>query len=149
MNRLVLATTLGLGLVGCAHSLSSEQKSQQEDAKCELVRTLLSEPVPAQRITEFTTEGRELPVPVAVFLRKPEQGVFERFFESDSPDCGDTQFHVVRQLGRQGVVLYLQETQDGYTYDARRAGPEELSMGGTPQGTVRRKAQGGWAVASD
>jgi hypothetical protein len=149
MNRLALATTLGLGLVGCAHSLPSSQRMQQEDAKCALVRTLLSEPVPAQRITDLNAEGRELPVPVAVFVRKPDQGVLERFFVGDSPECGDTQFQVVRQLGRQGVVLYLQETPDGYTYDARRAGPEELSMGGTPQGVVHRKAEGGWAVAND
>ncbi len=149
MNRLALATALGLGLVGCAHSLPSSARLQQEDAKCELVRTLLNEPVPAQRISELATEGRELPVPVAVFVRKPEQGLLERFFVGDSPDCGDTQFHVVRQLGRQGLVLYLQETQDGYTYDARRAGPEELSMGGRPQGTVRRKAEGGWVAAGD
>lgn len=149
MNRLALATTLGLGLVGCAHSLPSAQSIQQEDSKCALVRTLLNEPVPAQHISEFATEGKELPVPVAVFLRKPDQGVLERFFVAESPDCGDTQFHVVRELGRQGLVLYLQETQDGYSYDARRAGPEELSMGGTPQGKVRRKVEGGWAVAGD
>ena len=149
-NRLALATTLGLGMVGCAHSLPSAQSIQQEDAKCALVRTLLNEPVPAQHVAALSAESKEqVAVSVAVFVRKPEQGVLERFFVADSPDCGDNQFHVVRELGRQGLVLYLQETQDGYTYDARRAGPEALSMDGTPQGKVRRKVEGGWAVAGD
>ena len=149
MNRLALATTLGLGLVGCAHSLPLSQSGQQEDAKCALVRTLLSEPVPAHHLLELATEGGKLPISVAVFVRKPEQEMLERFFVADSPECGDAQFQVVRQLGRPGVVLYLQETQDGYTYDSRRSGPEELSMSGKPQGTIRRGADGGWAAVSD
>jgi hypothetical protein len=152
MNRLLLAATGGLALMGCAHSAPSApsaERLQQEDAKCSLVHTLLSEKVPAEHIHELATEGRELPVPVAVFVRHPEQGQLERFFVGDSPDCGDSEFHVVRQLGRKGLVLYLQETPDGYTYDARLAGPEDLSMGGAPQGVVRRKAEGGWVAASD
>ncbi|WP_224249525.1 hypothetical protein [Hyalangium gracile] len=149
MNRLVLATTLGLAVVGCAHTTPSAQLAQEEDAKCALVRTLLSEPVPSRHMGELEAEGREAPVPVAVFVRDAEQGMLERFFVGDSPSCGDEQFHVVRQLGRQGLVLYLEETKEGYAYDARRAGPEELSMGGAPQGVVRRKAEGGWVAASD
>ena len=147
MNRLALATVCGLALVGCAHSAPSPQHVQEEDAKCALVQTLLSEPVPSQQLNALVTEGREQPVPVAVFLRRPDEGQLERFFTGESPDCGSDQFHVVRQLGRQGLVLYLQETTDGYSYDARRAGPEELSMGGAPLGVVHRKAEGGWAAA--
>jgi hypothetical protein len=97
----------------------------------------------------MTNEGRELPVPVVVFVRKPEEGLLERFFDGDSPSCGDEQFRVVRQLSREGLVLYLQDAPEGYTYDARRAGPEDLSMAGAPQGFVRRNAQGGWVAASD
>jgi hypothetical protein len=149
MNRLALATTFGLAVVGCAHAVPSSQRMQEEDARCSLVRTLLTEPGPSRELTELASEGRQLPVPVAVFVRRPEQGVLERFFSGESPDCGDTQFHVVRQLGRKGLVLYLQETQDGYSYDAQRAGPEELSMGGAPQGVVRRNAEGGWVAASN
>jgi hypothetical protein len=149
MNRLALATTLGLAVAGCAHSVPPAQRLQEEDARCSLVRMLMTEPVPSRQVTELASEGRELPVPVAVFLRRPEQGVLERFFSRDSLDCGDEQFHVVRQLGRKGLVLYLQETQDGYSYDAQRAGPDELSMGGAPQGVVRRNAEGGWVAASD
>ncbi|WP_224370881.1 hypothetical protein [Hyalangium versicolor] len=151
MNRLALTTTLGLAIVGCAHTAPTAQVQElpQEDAKCALVRTLLSEPGPSQHIAELISEGREQPVSVAVFVRRPEEGMLERFFVGDSPDCGGDEFHVVRQLQRQGLVLYLQETPDGYAYDARRAGPEELSMNGTPQGVIRRKAEGGWAAVSD
>jgi hypothetical protein len=149
MNRLALATTLGLTVVGCAHSVPSAQSVHEEDTKCALVQTLLSEPVPSQRLAEFAAEGRQVPVPVAVFVRKPEEGVLERFFGGDSPECGDPRFQVVRQLGMQGLVLYLQETPEGYAYDARRSGPDDLSMASRPQGVIRRKASGGWAIASD
>lgn len=149
MNRLALATTLGLAVVGCAHSVPPSQRIQEEDAKCSLIRTLLAEPVPSQQIAELTSAGRDMGVPVAVFVRRPDQGVLERFFAGDAPDCGNDQFHVVRQLGRKGLVLYLEETKDGYSYDAQRAGPDDLSMGGAPQGVVRRNAEGGWVAASD
>jgi hypothetical protein len=149
MKSLALAATLGLTVVGCAHSEPTAQRVQQEQARCELVQTLMREPVPAQRVAELTSEGKELPVQVAVFIRNPEEGMLERFFEGDATVCEDTQFRVVRQLGSQGLVLYLQETPEGYTYDAQRAGPEGLSMGGAPQGIVRRKAEGGWAAATD
>lgn len=148
MNRFALATTLGLALAGCAHSVPVAQRLQQEEEKCTLVQTLLREPVPAQRMAEFVSDGQEPPVPVVVFVRKPEQGLLERFFAGESPECGAAEFRVVRQLGRQGLVLYLRETQDGYSYDAQRAGPEELSMEGTPQGVIRRNGGGGWVIAS-
>jgi hypothetical protein len=149
MNRLALSTTLGLALVGCAHSVPVAKRLQEEETKCALVQMVLREQVPAQQLAEFATEGREPPVPVVVFVRRPEQGLLERYFVGESPECGDNPFRVVRQLGREGLVLYLQETRDGYSYDVRRSGPEELSMGGTPQGVVRRSAGGSWATASD
>jgi hypothetical protein len=149
MNRLALSTTLGLALVGCAHSVPVAQRLHEEEEKCALVRMVLREPQPTQELAAFASEGREAPVPVMVFVRKPDEGLLERFFVGESPECGDGQFHVVRQLGRQGLVVYLQETGGGYTYDARRAGPEELSMGGTAQGVVRRNSGGGWVAASD
>jgi hypothetical protein len=151
MNRLALAPVLGLALVGCAHSTAStaSEPLQTEAARCELVHTLLREPAVSQRLTELSSDGRELPVPVLVFVRNSEEGLLERLFEGDSPACGDERFRVVRQLAREGLVLYLEEKQEGYAYDARRAGPEQLSMGGAPQGLVRRNAQGGWVAASD
>jgi len=149
MNRLTLSTTLGLALVGCAHSVPGAQRLQQEEEKCALLQMVLREPQPTQEMAAFASEGREPPVPVMVFVRKPDEGLLERFFVGESPECGDDQFRVVRQLGRQGLVVYLQENESGYSYDARRAGPEELSMAGTPQGVVRRNAGGGWVAASD
>jgi hypothetical protein len=149
MNRLALSTTLGLALVGCAHSVPVAKTLQEEQEKCALVQMVLHEPQPTQELAAFVTEGRELPVPVMVFVRNPDEGMLERFFVGESPECGDGQFQVVRNLGRQGLVVYLQETGSGYSYDARRAGPEELSMGGAPQGVVRRNPEGGWATASD
>lgn len=149
MNRLALATTLGLAVVGCSHTQPAAQRLQEEGARCELIQTLLREPVPAQHVSDLVAQGRDMPVPVAVFVRKPEEGLLERFFEGDGSTCADTHFRVVRQLDSKGLVLYLQETPEGYAYDARRAGPEELSMGGEPQGMVRRRAQGGWAAATD
>jgi len=148
MNRLALAPMLGLALVGCAHTETSSRPLQSEEARCELVQTLVREPVVSQRLAQMRNEGRELPVPVTVYLRDPEEGLLERFFESE-PSCGNEQFQVVRQLAREGLVLYLQEVPEGYSYDARRAGPEDLSIAGTPQGLVRRTAAGSWAAASD
>ena len=149
MNRLALAPVLGLALVGCAHSQAPSRPLQTAEARCELVHTLVREPLVAQRLTEMATDGRELPVPLTVFVRNPEEGRLERFFEEDLPACGDEQFRVVRQLSREGLVLYLQESPEGYAYDARRAGPEDLSIAGAPQGFVRRTAEGSWAAASD
>ena len=148
MNRLALAPMLGLALVGCAHSEVASRPFQSEEARCALVQTLVQEPVVAQRLSEMANEGRELPLPVTVYLRKPEEGLLERFFDSE-PACGSEQFRVVPQLGREGLVLYLQEVPEGYSYDARRAGPEGLSIAGTPQGLVRRTSEGSWAAASD
>lgn len=148
MNRLALAPMLGLALVGCAHSEVTSRPQQSEEARCELVQMLVREPVVSQRLSEMASEGRELPVPLTVYVRNPEEGQLERFFDSE-PSCGNEQFQVVSQLAREGLVLYLQEVPEGYAYDARRAGPQDLSIAGTPQGLVRRTAEGSWAAASD
>jgi hypothetical protein len=148
MNRLALAPVLGLALVGCAHSQAPSSPLQMEEARCELVQTLVREPVVAQRLAEMVSDGRELPLPVTVFVRNPEEGRLERLFEDDLPECGGEQFRVVRQLSREGLVLYLQESPEGYAYDARRAGPEDLSIAGSPQGFVRRNSEGGWVASS-
>lgn len=150
MNRLALAAALGLTAVGCSHTQTAAQHLQdEEDGKCLLVQTLLREPVPSRYVEELTVEGREASVPVMVFVRKPDEGMLERFFAGDTPACSSPSFRVVRQFAQRGLVLYLQETPDGYTYDARRAGPEELSMEGAPQGMVRRASSGGWVAATD
>lgn len=144
MSRIhrVAWAALGLGLLagtGCAHTPARVAVSRQAEAeKCQLVQSVLKEPAPAQLIQELASEGREEPTPVVVYVRRPEQSMLERFFVGDEPVCGDTSFKVVQDSVLDAVVVYLQEVQDGYAYDARRAGPQELSMEGRPQGLVKR-----------
>jgi len=148
MNRLALAPVLGLALVGCAHSQAPSRPLQTAEARCQLVQTLAREPVVDQRLSEMVNEGQELPVPLTVFVRNPEEGQLERLFEDDVPQCGGEQFRVVRQLAREGLVIYLHESPDGFAFDARRAGPDDLTMAGSPQGFVRRSTEGGWVASS-
>ncbi len=134
--------TLGLGLLGstgCAHKERLAVKREAEAEKCQLVQSVLKEPTPSQLVKEIASEGREEPTPVVVYVRRPEESMLERFFEGDEPLCGDGTFQVVQENVLDAVVVYLQEVQDGYAYDARRAGPEELSLEGTPQGQVKRQ----------
>ncbi|NMO19344.1 hypothetical protein HPC49_12710 [Pyxidicoccus fallax] len=134
--------TLGLGVLGgtgCAHHKARVAEQHVEEAeKCQLVRSVLQEPEPSRLVNELASDGREEPAPVVVYVRRPEQAMLERFFRGDEPVCGDTTFKVVQENVLDAVVVYLQEVQDGYAYDARRASPQELSMDGKPQGLVKR-----------
>ena len=135
--------SLGLGLlgsVGCAHQDRARMAERRTDEaeKCQLVQSVLKEPTPSQLVKEIASEGREEPTPVVVYVRRPEESMLERFFVGDEPLCGDGSFRVVQENVLDAVVVYLQEVQDGYAYDARRAGPEELSLEGKPQGKVKR-----------
>jgi hypothetical protein len=133
---------LGLGVlggVGCAHQERVAQRRVEEAEKCQLVRSVLQEPEPARLVRELASDGREGPAPVVVYVRRPEQSMLERFFAGEGTGCGDATFKVVQENVLDAVVVYLQEFQDGYAYDARRAGPQELSMEGKPQGWVRRQ----------
>ena len=136
--------TLGLGVLGatgCAHQapVASLQESHAEAEKCQLVQSVLKEPGPSQVVRDIAAEGREEPTPVVVYVRRPEESMLERFFKGEEPLCGDATFKVVQENVLDAVVLYLQEVQDGYAYDARRGGPEELSLEGKPQGLVKRQ----------
>jgi hypothetical protein len=147
MKRLALTVTLGLAAMGCVRTVPFAQRKQAEEGKCELVRTLLREPVPARLLNDFHQAGYTgEPAPVLVYLRRPQESVLERFFE-DSPACGDATFRVVQDAAVDAVVVYLESAAEGYTYDARRVGPEELTMGGSPQGLVRRNGEG-WVTAT-
>lgn len=146
MNRLALTVTLGLAAAGCVRTVPLAQRVQAEEVKCELVRTLLREPVPSRLVSQFHEDGTGAqPAPVVVYLRRPRESALERFFEG-SPDCADTTFRVVQEAAVEAVVVYLETVADGYAYDARRAKPEELTMAGAPQGTVRRSGAG-WVSA--
>lgn len=147
MKQLALTVTLGLAAVGCVRTVPHAQRMREEEGKCELVRTLMREPVPTQLLSQFHQgDSSDEPTPVMVYLRRPQESSLERFFEG-SPDCTDATFRVVRDATVDAVVVYLEAVADGYTYDARRANPAELTMAGTPQGLVRRSGDG-WVVAT-
>jgi hypothetical protein len=141
MTRLhwMAGVTLGLlGATGCVHTVPIAERRVAEAEKCQLVQSVLKEPTASKLVQELTSEGREEPAPVVVYVRRPEEAMLERFFEGERPLCGDGTFQVVQENVLDAVVVYLHEVQDGYAYDVRRAGPEELSMEGTPQGAVKR-----------
>ncbi|XXF80553.1 hypothetical protein P2318_12610 [Myxococcaceae bacterium GXIMD 01537] len=148
MRRIAFTVTLGLAAVGCVRTLPFTQRVQVEQGKCDLVRTLMREPVPSRLVSEFhgDTERGE-PAPVMVYLRRPQESALERFFDG-SPDCADTAFRVVQEATLDAVVVYLEAVSDGYSYDARRSNPEELTMAGVPQGTVRRDGMSWVSVAN-
>jgi hypothetical protein len=137
-HRMAWVTLGMLGATGCVHTVPIAERRVAEAEKCQLVQSVLKESVPSKLVQEIASEGREEPAPVVVYVRRPEQSMLERFFEEDQPLCGDGTFQVVQASVLDAVVVYLQEVQDGYAFDVRRAGPEELSMDGTPQGTVKR-----------
>lgn len=142
--------TLGLGLLattGCARTLPYAQRQEVETDKCELVQTLMRQPSPSRAAKQIVSEGREEQVPVVVYVRHPEEAMLERFFHGD-PECGDPTFKVVQDNVVDAVVVYLQEVQGGYAYDARRAGPEQLSVDDSqPQGTLKREGST-WVAAN-
>ncbi|AKQ65260.1 hypothetical protein A176_002172 [Myxococcus hansupus] len=133
---------LGLGVLGgtgCAHQAPLAVRQGVEAEKCELVHRLMKEPVPSQVVQQVAATGRDEPAPVVVYVRRPEQAMLERFFSGDAPSCGDATFKVVQENVLDAVVVYLQEVQDGYAYDARRASHDELSLEGKPQGMLKRR----------
>ncbi|WP_426753161.1 hypothetical protein [Myxococcus sp. Y35] len=133
---------LGLAMLsgaGCAHRARLAERQGVEVEKCELVHRLLQEPAPARVVREVVAAGRDEPAPVVVYVRRPEQAMLERFFSGDAPSCGDATFKVVQENVLDAVVVYLQEVQDGYAYDARRASHDELSLEGKPQGMLKRR----------
>jgi len=140
---------LGLGMLGgagCAHQARLAEREAVEAEKCGLVHRLLREPGPSRVVQEVAAAGRDEPAPVVVYVRRPEQAMLERFFSGDAPSCGDATFKVVQENVLDAVVVYLQEVQGGYAYDARRASHDQLSIEGTPQGVLKRRGLGWVAV---
>ena len=134
-------------LAGCAHApRAAAVDAGLEARKCELVRTLLGAPVPGRLLSELATAADgEGPVPVRVFVAKPEQGWLDRLFAGE-PLCQGARFRVVQESADEALVLLLQPAADGgYHFDARRAGPQELWLAGPHQGHVAPR-DGGWAL---
>ncbi len=74
--------------------------------------------------------------------------VAERLFASEEPACGGSNYKVVQQITTDAVVLYLQPRVGGYIYDAQRAAPDELSLGGEAKGAVTKDEGGSWVSSS-
>ena len=142
---LLTAGVLAAALAGCAHApppggASGVGLARAEAARrCDLVRTLVQEPVPAQLLREVTpTTG---PAPVMVFLR--QDGLLERFLPGEGM-CTDGRFAVQRGASAQALVLYLEPTGDGgYRYEARRSSADALVLEGRPTGRVS-PSHSGW-----
>ncbi|MBN9686598.1 MULTISPECIES: hypothetical protein [unclassified Corallococcus] len=136
-----------LGSVGCVRTVPYAQRVEAEDEKCTLLQALMRQPEPAKAIQKFVSEGKEQRAPVVVYVRRPEEATLERFFTGDT-QCANDSFKVVQENVVDAVVVYLQEVQGGYAYDAQRSSPEHLSMDGRPQGTVRKDGAV-WVAGAD
>ncbi len=145
--RYALPALLTLAAAGCVRAPPSAVRTQEESAKCELVRTLMQEPLPRRYLSQLEAEGKEGPAPVLVFLRDPEEGLLERLFVGE-PTCEGNGYRVVQHILTDSVVLYLQPTGDtDYAFDVQRSNPTGLALGGEPKGTVRRRGEG-WVASS-
>jgi hypothetical protein len=150
MRPLPLLTAALLALAGCAHAPSpgggggAGLARAQAQERCELVRTLVREPVPAS-LLEAVKPGTG-PAPVMVFLR--QEGLLERFFE-DGAVCEDARFTVERESTEDALVLYLEPTPEGgFRYEARRSSPDALVLEGAPTGRVVH-TESGWVSAGE
>lgn len=147
--RFVLAVA-GLGLLGaagCVRTVPYAKRMAVESEKCTLIQALMQQPAPSQAIQQFVAEGKEAKAPVVVYVRHPEESTLERFFSEDT-ECADASFKIVQENVVDAVVVYLQEVQGGYAYDAQRSSPEHLTMDGQPQGTVRKDGTV-WVAGAD
>ncbi|WP_146209738.1 hypothetical protein [Vitiosangium sp. GDMCC 1.1324] len=148
MKRLLLLALLALAAPGCMRSRASLIKPEEEANKCELVRALMRERVPQQILSGLSADGHDGLSQVLVFLRRPEQAMLERLFAADEPSCGGTNYKVVQQITTEAVVLFLQPRGTGYIYDAQRATPDALSLGGEAKGAMTKDDGGAWVSSS-
>ncbi|MCY1079737.1 hypothetical protein [Archangium lansingense] len=148
MKRLVLPALLALAATGCMRSRASLIKPDEEASKCELVQTLMREPVTQQLLSGLMADGREGPSQVLVFVRRPEESMLERLFAGEDPSCGGPHYKVVQQITTDAVVLFLQPRVGGYVYDVQRVAPDELSLGGEAKGAVMKSEAGTWVSSS-
>ena len=148
MKRLVLSALLALAATGCMRSRAALVDPAEEAGKCELVQTLMRQPLPQEYLAQLAATGRDGLAQVLVYVRRPEQNLLERLFEGEEPRCGGLNYSVVQQSTTQALVLFLQPQGNGYAFDVQRAAPDELSLGGEPKGTVTKNDGGGWAASS-
>ena len=147
MKRLVLSALLALAATGCMRSRVALVNPAEEAGKCELVQTLMRQPLPRQYLAQLAATGRDVPAQVLVYVRRPEQSLLERLFEGETTTCGGNDFSVVQQSTTQALVVFLQPLGNGYTFDVQQVAPDELSLGGEPKGTVTKSDGGGWVAS--
>jgi len=145
MKRLVLPALLALASTGCMHAPAPLAPAPDEAGKCELIQTLMREQLPQRLLQGLEADGHSSPSQVLVFVQ-PDDSVLERLFVGD-PSCEGPAFKVVREITGESLVLFLQPQGDGYVYDAQRASPERMSLGGEAKGAVRKR-EGVWAASS-
>ncbi len=148
MKRLVLPALLALAATGCMRSRAALIQPDEEATKCELVQTLMREQVPQQLLAGLVADGRDGPSEVLVFVRRPEEAMLERLFMGNEPSCAGPNYRVVQNITSDAVVLFLQPRVGGYIYDAQRAAPDELSLGGEAKGAVMKNEGGAWVSSS-
>ena len=147
MKSLVLPALLALAATGCMHSRASLVSPEEEAGKCELVQTLMRQPLPQAYLAQLASAGHDEPAQVLVYVRRPEQSLLERLFEGEETTCGGLGYNVVQQSTTQALVLFLQPRGNGYTFDVQHAAPDQLSLGGEPKGLVTKGDGGGWVAS--
>jgi hypothetical protein len=148
MKRLIHPTLLALAATGCMHSRAALIDPSREADKCEMIQTLMREPVPRQFLSQLMARrGDDRPSQVLVFVFRPEQALLERLF-AGTPKCGDTHYKVVQDITKKGLVLFLQPEASGYSFDAQLSVPNELSLGSGAKGTLTRRDDRGWVASS-
>jgi hypothetical protein len=136
MKKILAPLVALLSLGACIHTRPATEVEAEESSRCDLVRAVLREPLPAQQLEQLSAEDGGGPTSVLAFVRQ-EQGVLERLFAGE-PECRGERFRVVQEPSRKALVLLLAPEGLGYSYATQLAGPEGLPVQGTPQGWVGR-----------
>ncbi|MET0402737.1 MAG: hypothetical protein ABW123_10055 [Cystobacter sp.] len=147
MKRLALPALLALAVTGCQHARAPVSEVAREDdaGKCALVQTLVREQLPRDILSGLESD-HDGPSQVLVFVRGEDEAVLERLFSGD-PSCRGSNFKVVQEITREALVLFLERQGAGFVYDAQRAAPDRMSLGGKARGTVTKRS-GVWAASS-
>ncbi len=147
MKRSVLAALLTLAIPNCMLSREALINPSEEAGKCEMVQTVMREPLPQRLLSRLMAEGYGGPSQVIVFVLRPEQGQLERLF-AGTPTCRGVNYKVVDDLTMKAIVLFLQPQANGYIFDAQLSTPNELSLGTEAKGRLSRRDDGGWVASS-
>ena len=143
--RALVAGVLAL-LTSCVlplpRQLTPEERAADRD-RCALVQAVMAEPT-SRALLEALQPRFEGPVPLAVYVRRPEEGMLERFLIQELA-CATAEFRIVARAPARALLLYLADAPQGFTFALEQGSPEDLALEGDPQGRVVR-AGSGWRV---